>query len=331
MPSSNHLSETEANSKKLCIWIFHDAKPGHLSQLEGLVNRLSFHTACDTQWFDITKNKLNIQNLFFIPEFLKNQTTPDLIIGAGHSTHLSVLIAGIKLTAFTSLIMKPSLPSSFFDAVICPKHDGLKDSIKILNTTGTINKIIPESTTTESSKKNKHIILIGGPSKHFVFDEAQLISSIQKVCQNDTNKIWHLSDSPRTPKNFIATLKKLSIPNLKLYSFTDASFGKLNDVLNQSAFTWVTPDSMSMLYESLTSGTITAVFDMTPSKIRKPSRIVRQVQQLISEGSVINFQSWQESNGKTASMKFTPPSLTLWEADRAALWLLQRLKGNCKK
>jgi mitochondrial fission protein ELM1 len=328
MPSSNHLSKTITDSKRLCIWIFHDAKPGHLIQLEGLINRLSFHKDCDIKWFDVSKYQLSIQNYFSIPEFLKNQAKPDLVMGAGHSTHISVLIAGLKFKAFTTLIMKPSLPSCFFDAVICPKHDGLEDSNRVLSTFGSINKIIPTRSSQELTNKNKNIILIGGPSKHFVFDEAQLINSIQLICQNDTNKVWYLSNSPRTPSSFIPALKKLPLTNLKLYSYTDDSFGQLNEVLKQSAFTWVTPDSMSMLYESLTSGATTAVFDMAFSKVDKPSRIAKQVKLLISEGTVINFKSWQIQKDQTDHMIQSLPLPTLWEAERAALWLLQRLKES---
>lgn len=331
MLSSNHPSLSSTEEKPLCIWVFHDQRPGHLSQLEGLVNRLSFHRACDTKWFDVSKEKLSIQNFFFKPDFLKSQSTPDLILGAGHSTHLSVVISGFKFNAFTSIIMKPSLPNCFFDFIICPKHDDLEDSNKILSTFGSINKIIPTRSSQETNSRNKNIILIGGPSKHFMFHETQIMNSIELICQSDTNKVWDLSDSPRTPTSLIIALKKLGLTNLNLHSYTDGSFGQLNHVLKQSAFTWVTPDSMSMLYESLTSGAVTAVFDMPLSKQHKPSRIAKHVKQLISEGIVINFKSWQIHKGQTVLMKNSHPSPTLWEAERAALWLLQKLTESGKK
>ena len=140
-----------------------------------------------------------------------------------------------------------------------------------------------------------------------------------------------MSDSPRTPISFIPALQKLSLSNLNLYSYTDDSFGKLNEALIQSNFTWVTPDSMSMLYESLTAGSRTAVFDMPLSKEYKPSRIAKQVQELISTETVISFTSWRLQKAQTSSLKQTQTASTLWEAERAALWLLKRLKENCKQ
>ncbi len=330
MTSSNHQSNTAPCSSELNIWVFHDARPGHLSQLEGLVNRLSCHQKCEVNWFNVTQNKLNLQHILYIPEFLKHQTAPDLILGAGHRTHLSVLIAGLKFKAFTTLIMKPSLPSVLFNTVICPKHDGLEDSQKVLCTLGALNKITPASAMAEQPNRNKHIMLIGGPSKHFIFDETQLISSIQQICESNTLKVWHLSDSPRTPTSFIPNLQKLALTNLKLYSYSDDNFGALNTVLKQSAVTWVTPDSMSMVFESLTAGAKTAVFDMTLSRKGKPSRIAKQIRELINEGQVASFKSWQQEKGKMDSMERLTHSPPLWEAERAALWLLKRLKDLAK-
>lgn len=329
MLSSNHPSKHAPAEETLCIWIFHDGRPGHLSQLEGLANRILFHQESNIHWFDINVHKLRFPQFFFLSKFWLNQSPPDLIIGAGHRTHLSVLIAGFKLKAFTTLIMKPSLPHHFFDAVICPKHDQLKDSKKLLSTTGTINKIIPPSIYTDYPSRHKHIMLIGGPSKHFVFDETSLIRDIKTICQQEPDKIWDLSNSPRTPATFMVNLQKLCLTNLRLHRYSDNSFADLNSLLQQSYFTWVTPDSMSMLYESLSSGSRTAVFDMPFSKKKKPSRIAKQIQQLINEGTVLSFKTWKNQHPRSNAINLAPNPI-LWEADRAALWLLERLREGTK-
>ena len=72
---------------------------------------------------------------------------------------------------------------------------------------------------------------------------------------------------------------------------------------------WVTPDSVSMVYESITSGASTSLFKLTYGK---PSRVVKGIDCLISNGLAIEWPELSKSSN----------SICLWEADRAANWLL---------
>lgn len=294
------------------MWIFHDSRPGHLSQLEGLVNRLAFHVNCETRWFDVNKQKLTLLNFFYAPKYLKNITKPELIIGAGHSTHLSVLIAGFKFKAFTTIIMKPSLPIWLFDAIICPKHDGLKDTKRTLTTFGPMNKIDIQEKNLAKNKTIK-LMLIGGDSKHYHFDSAQIIEQIKQICFEQARDQWILSNSPRTPQDMNNLLKQLDLPNLSFHDYQQNDIGKLQDILPKTQFTWVTPDSMSMIFEALTADSQVGLFNCKPKNTK---RIVTQVKRLIDESHVVDF----EHKGNAHGIKTEIP----WEADRAALWLLNR-------
>ncbi len=78
---------------------------------------------------------------------------------------------------------------------------------------------------------------------------------------------------------------------------------------------WVTPDSVSMVYEAITSGVPTGVFNMRP---KKKGRIVKGILKLIEEGWVSEF---------TLDTPSTPPATSpapLWESERTAIWLLER-------
>lgn len=311
----NHLSEIKPAPKRMVVWVFHDARPGHLSQLEGLSNRLSFHAHCEFHWFDITHKKLGVQHFLFFPDILKKTAKPDLIIAAGHSTHLSLLIAGLKLNAFTSVIMKPSLPLCFFDAVICPKHDNLKNSNRVFNTFGPINKIDQTQRNNTTLNKTLNLILIGGLSKHFHFDETSIIDQIKNICLKNTDTQWIVSNSPRTPQTMNKALTQLEHANLHFHDYQQGKLGPLQDILLKTKFTWITPDSMSMIFESLSAGSKVGLIKCEP---KNNKRIVKQIRYLSDKGYLLD----SVNNDAMNSLNNNLP----WEADRAALWLLQSIK-----
>jgi len=346
--------------RTLSIWYIHDGRPGHLSQLQGLADRLSAHHKVHETWIAASEFKFSLSSLLLkrkainlsslksstsksfttesfttksrpgTPATLVNQTKPDIIIGAGHKTHKAVLLAAKHFKAFSTLVMKPSLPLSWFNAIICPKHDGLSDSKRILNTNGAINKITPPSSKDiTANKRHKHLILIGGPSKHFIFDEQKILREIKGLCQYDKSQTWHLSNSPRTPESFNQKLKALDISNLVIHQYHAHTFGQLDETLKQSSFTWVTADSMSMIYESLTSGSQTAIFTLPPSNPKKPSRIAKQVQSLVDDELVNCYENWIPRPAHT-ERALAPQASTIWEADRAAIWLLERFQETTK-
>lgn len=315
MLSLNQPSQNTPKLKKLHIWIFHDARPGHLSQLGGLANRLAFHVNCEIRWFNVNQHKLSFQNIAYLPSDFKHEAKPNLVIGAGHSTHLSVLIAGFKLKAFTSVIMKPSLPSCFFDAIICPKHDQLSDSKKVLSTFGPINKIDKDQADNTIQNKTINLILLGGVSKHYHFDASNIIEQIKNICSENPSQRWLLSNSPRTPEAMNELLNKLDLINLNFHDYKQGTIGSIHETLLKTKFTWVTPDSMSMIFEALTARSQVGLLDCKPKKI---TRIVKQVDSLIDHSYVIPFKH---------RAVITPQKRDLpWEADRAALWLLHQLQ-----
>lgn len=325
MLSSNHPSPSFSELKTHHIWVFHDARLGHLSQLEGLAKRLAHHTACEFQWFDVTQRKLHLKHLLYSPKhllnYIKAHHTPDLILGAGHATHVSMLIAGFKFNALTSVLMKPSLPRCFFNAIICPQHDGLGEHKKVLNTFSPLNKIDQEQVKQADKKRPVNLILIGGLSKHYHFDCANIITQIRDICLKYPHKQWLLSNSPRTPTEMNQALTRLSYPNLHIHDYQQDSFSKtdenLQDILLKTDFTWMTPDSMSMMFEALSAGSQLGFIDCQP---KKQSRIVRRVENLLHEGYAITLN---DTIPAQRNVKHIP-----WEADRAALWLVEQLHSK---
>ena len=91
--------------------------------------------------------------------------------------------------------------------------------------------------------------------------------------------------------------------------------GPLQEMLLHTRYTLMTPDSMSMIFEALSAGSKVELIQCKP---KNNNRIVKQIEQLIEEGFVI--YSKNNTNIKP-EIKNIP-----WEADRAAIWLLQSIK-----
>lgn len=313
----NHPSSNEPVEKKLCIWVFHDARPGHLNQIKGLVSRMLAHEKCESHWFNVSQHKLKLRNVFHLPDFYKEYPKPDLVLGAGHKTHSSVLISGFIYKAFTSIIMKPSLPHYFFNAIICPEHDGLVDNKRILSTFGPINNIAHSNIDTSPDERRLNLILLGGTSKHFHFDRTDILQQVKDICEQSPTEQWTLSNSPRTPDETNEALHQLKLPNLSIQDYRDEHTISLQEALPNARFTWVTPDSMSMVFEALTGG---GRVGLLLSKPKQSNRITTQIRTLIDEGYVCVHNTQN-------SLPSAPQSIP-WEADRAALWLLNSLKGH---
>jgi mitochondrial fission protein ELM1 len=78
---------------------------------------------------------------------------------------------------------------------------------------------------------------------------------------------------------------------------------------------WVTADSVSMVYEALTSGATVGVLEV-PRK--QPSRISRGLEQLATEGWVTFFSDWSRHR------PLSRPPETFNEAERCARWIIDR-------
>jgi len=315
-------NRAKSNKRRLSIWFIHDKKLGHIHQLQGLEERISSYCEVNTRWIDANETKLTWFDVLIkkktnisSPKSTPANNIPDIVIGAGHATHKTLLLYAHLHKAFCIVLMKPSLPLYFFDAVICPEHDKLKENKRVLNTIGALNTIKP---TSNVIAKASSLMLIGGPSKHFKWQEVDLLKQIKTICTQYNNTHWLLSDSPRTPSSFLPKLNSMNIQNLNCFHYKDNNIEPLHTLMQTCAITWVTPDSVSMVYESLTAGTPTYTFAMNPKNANKPSRVARSIHNLITQKHVISFQNWQFHT----DMK--PNELDLWEADRAAKWLLHQ-------
>src|SRR5690554_7826222 len=159
-------SPLEDDAQAPVIWLITDNKPGHRNQLWGLGGRLRALTGAKLDWLNAADYPVPLWRalLGLAPTVDKALPQPDLIVAAGSGTHRLILALRRYRKARTLVLMKPAFPLNWVDGAIIPAHDDVKPSKTVLNTEGVINAITPLA---ELTGKPNALILVGGPSEHF--------------------------------------------------------------------------------------------------------------------------------------------------------------------
>ena len=288
-----------------------DGKPGHVNQSLGLAEALARATQTDIQRLPALPAWRSWLALLLKRAPGRTLPNPDLIIGAGHATHLTLLAARRARGGRTIVLMKPSLPRRWFDLCILPQHDGVAADAHTLVTEGALNRIRPSTT------RDVHhgLLLIGGTSPHFEWDSDAVQIQIKSILARTPDTQWTLTTSRRTPEDFLAQLPLF--PNLAVVLHTATSPDWLPAQLAQSGTVWVTPDSASMVFEALSAGADVGVFDLP---VNPKSRVGWAIAHLADAQRITRFVSW------CAHGKLHPNLHPLAEADRCARWILEWLK-----
>ena len=157
--------------------------------------------------------------------------------------------------------------------------------------------------------------MIGGVSKHYTWDNTSLTAQIKEVL-NTPDIQWYITDSPRTPDISRRSMQKLASDNVQYMPFDQSPATWLHDALQQAGTVWVSADSISMIYEAITSGASVGVFNVP---IKSSGRISSAVKNMVDDKLITTFHSWK--SGKPLS----PAKPPLNEAARCAELLLGRL------
>ena len=154
----------------LRIWRFSDGKAGHDNQSRGLIEALGRLRPVEAIELSPLPNVQAMVAWLQSPLAWRTLLTPDLLVGAGHRTHLSLLAARHNRGGRAVVLMRPSLPLTLFDLCLIPEHDLPPVGPNVLATRGALNRIRPSSTL----EPDRGLLLIGGPSAHFGWDDAGL-------------------------------------------------------------------------------------------------------------------------------------------------------------
>ncbi len=304
------MSEAAGKRPLLIVWIVSDGKPGHVNQSLGLAEALAraIPTAIHTLPAQPTL-RAGLAWLLRRP-LAQGLPAPDLILGAGHASHLTLLAARRAHGGRTVVLMKPSLPRRCFDLCIVPKHDGVAADARTLVSDGALNRIQPAL----AADPAQGLILVGGPSAHFAWDSAAVSAQVNTLVERTPGMRWTLTTSRRTPADFAMQLP--ASPRLDIVPHTTTPADWLPAQFARCGTVWVTPDSASMVYEALSAGADVGVFDLP---VNPRSRVGRAIARLADAQRITRF-----ANG-CANDKLQPNTYPLAEADRCAVWILDWL------
>jgi len=278
------------HDKSRVVWRFSDTKAGHDSQSLGLVDALKRRIPLDSYDIPVTHGAVVdwLRGRFPAASLLPD---PWLVVGAGHSTHLPLLAARRARGGRAVVLMTPDLPKHWFDLCVIPDHDRPRPASNVLATRGSLNRM-QAARAAASNPNRRGLLMIGGPSRHYHWDHEQVIEQLAGVTRYSPVHHWVLTTSRRTPPGFAERVRDMLFNrNLKLtiHSWRDTPDPWLAVQLQRACCTWVTEDSVSMIYEALTASVPVGLLSVPP---RRQDRIVRGVEALVATGNVMRFSHW---------------------------------------
>ena len=287
-----------------------DGKAGHRSQAVGLYKAMQRQSNIEVTFQEISIQELPIFSLLkaiWARGFGLFEKKADYIFGVGSHTQARVLLLGrVYPKAKTVIMMKPNFPVNWFDYAIIPQHDGVKESMHVITTQGALNPIVNEN----RHQPNRILIALGGNSKRHQWNDEKVLSSIQRLVENNVHATFILTTSRRTPDTFLETLPQQNFySKLQIFPVEHTPQGWVFEEMQKAEAVWVTEDSVSMIFEALTAGCKVGIIKINRLK---EDRITCSIDQIIQSNLVCD-QTFIEMLVEPHAFK---------EADRVATYLL---------
>ena len=287
-----------------------DGKAGHRSQAVGLYKAMQRQSNIEVTFQEISIQELPIFSLLkaiLARRFGLFEKKPDYIFGVGSHTQARVLLLGrVYPKAKTVIMMKPNFPVNWFDYAIIPQHDGVKESMHVITTQGALNPIVNEN----RHQPNRILIALGGNSKRHQWNDEKVLSSIQRLVENNVHATFILTTSRRTPDTFLETLVQQNFYlKLQIFPVEHTPQGWVFEEMQKAEAVWVTEDSVSMIFEALTAGCKVGIIKINRLK---EDRITCSIDQII-QSNLVSDQTFIEMLVEPHAFK---------EADRVATYLL---------
>lgn len=318
----------ERKSNPLLIaWLLQDGKAGHQNQALALIEALKLQVSLIV--YPIKVEASSVPGLSLLQALFRsrNLPRPNLLVGAGHCTHVALLALAWLHCARSLVLMRPSLPLWVFSRVVAPSHDfcALETSSNLITTFGPLCRQPSEAMEVFQKDVASHfpstLVLLGGPSRHHGFDLAALRIKLRALyASHGSSDGLCLVESRRTPPGIIQSFgDELGLASEQLRHWQLCPPGWLAAALACRPEVWVTEDSMSMIFEAVTAGCRVVLLPM-PRKGRS-SRLQVSIDRLLAEGYVYSCDSYgiREELGRFPSR--------LAEASRVASLLSPWLQG----
>lgn len=307
------------------VAIFLDGRPGHEKQTLGIVSALSDYTEITEKEIIVPPNSFKRQVTdywnYFIgrsEKYCHELAGYDLYIGTGTATHLPMLMCKRRHNVPIVTCMTPSpILVKKFDLCFVPRHDGVQERNNFFFTIGPPNL----SKSGDKHQDNNSLILIGGvDQKSHHWNTAEVETQLEKLVANDDKMQWTISTSPRTPQDTTERIENLSEnnPNIHFFRFEETPKGWIEKEYSRNKTVWVTADSMSMVYEALSSGCNVGILPVHWKK--KTSKFIRSENYLLDKKIVVSLDDWL---AKRSHWSLREP---LNEAKKCAEEILRRWK-----
>ena len=314
MSESTTQSTTAGYSgEPITIWAIADGRQGHWNQVRGLIEALARRVMVRDIAIPAPTRLTSLSHV----ATRRWPTTdpfpdPDLIIGAGHSTHLPMLVARTSRGGRAIVLLKPSAPLNMFDLCLIPDVQVQQERPNVVATRGAISRIRPSA----NLDPDEGIVLIGGPSKHCRWQTEGVAKQIFEVCSQAGDIHWQVSTSRRTPLDMLDALRRLGLLNVTIVDGRKTDEAWLPEQLARCGTAWVTSDSVSMIYECLTAGSRVGLLHVPLRNAR--GKMGRILDGLIERRELTQFGNWRRTN------EMVSPKSALNEADRCADEILRR-------
>ncbi len=291
------------SAKGLRVVALLDGRPGHEKQTMGIIHALQ--KRCPVEIVPIKVGRFSLLDevvqtfRLLLPGNVGGAidstiAEADLLIGTGSRTHLPMLSYKKRYAIPAVTCMTPPWYLQHrFDLCFVPGHDGKREGGNIALTVGAPNCSID---------KRKHqaecgLILLGGvDTKSHRWESHQIVGMVEKLVSTDTEKIWTVSSSPRTPDDTVALVSALldTYDNIHFFDYRDTPPGWIEEQYDKNSVVWVTADSISMIYEAITAGCRVGIFPM--QWLRDNSKFRRNELLLINKKLVTPFATWEQGN-----------------------------------
>ena len=265
------------------LWL-KDGKLGHEKQVQALLDEI-----CKIEESNIHERKIeNISCLSSLNPFKSEirkdcnilaSHSIDIIVGAGHNIYSKILSYKKNLSPIPKAIaiLAPSFRKKDFDFICAPQHDYEKlERLKnVIFFEGSLSKV-----STHPIDESIGLIGLGGKNNHYVFNEDSLLNQIQYIVSLFPNKKWFIFNSRRTPAsiNFKITKLTKNNSNINFLNFSTITTPSYNEILKLASIKIISPDSMNMVYESLSTLGKSYLFDMKSKNLN--NKIVKQINKL---------------------------------------------------
>ena len=297
-PTTHRAPNTERDT--LVVWRFVDGKPGHEKQSAGLLQALAELAALEVYEFDMRfKALLWRQVRGYVGRGPIDIPAPDLLIGVGHRTHLPMVVARAACGGRSVVLMKPTLPHRLFDLVFVPRHDRYRRKGNLVETRGVI---CPSDNAAKDPSEG--LILLGGTNRYFHWSSEDVATQVGAITRAAPEVRWQVCDSRRTPSDLRQALP--AVPNLVYRPWQSTSSDFLTRALGVAHTVWVTADSASMLYESLSVGAHVGIIALAPKKTERANKHARGIRLLLSQGHVFSTADGFRLQGRLLPPHFFP-------------------------